>query len=133
MAGVYIPVLLLFDIGLVKIGLIDVVVFGTNEESIGFFLGELHGIHSNHSLIIVLSILCSHSLIKHIKVDLWIVELSKMPLANLAIIRDTHDVMRIFGTYDSQGINWMMMPIFSHNTFLIGCRLLLDVPLNNVT
>jgi len=70
-----------------KITLINVIIFRSNIKFIGFFFRKLHCIHSNYLLFIILSILIVLCLlVKHIKIDFWVIKFSEMPLTNFAII-----------------------------------------------
>lgn len=101
--------MLIFDVGCVKIGLINIVIFGTDVKFVCFIFRKFHGIHSDLSLF---GLLARLDLVKQIKADLWVTELTKMPLAYLTIIRNRHDIMGIFSTNNSQGMNGMIMTIF---------------------
>lgn len=66
-----------------KVGLIDIVIFGTDIEFICFVLWKLHGIDPNLSTLIILT-LCN--LIEKVEADLRITELAKLPLAGFTVV-----------------------------------------------
>lgn len=103
------PLLLILDVGCVKISLINIVIFGTDVKFVCFIFRKLHRIDSDLSLF---GLLARLDLIKQIEADLWVTELAKMPLAYLTIIRNRYDIMSIFSTDNSQGMNGMIMTIF---------------------
>ena len=67
------PVLLFFGTRHVQIGLVDIIVFGTNVEFVWFFLRKLHRVNSNQGLLIVLRIWVPDSLIEHVEIYFRIV------------------------------------------------------------
>ena len=122
------PLLLIFDVGCVKISLINIVIFGTDVKFVCFIFRKLHRIHSDLSLF---SLLACLDLIKQIEADLWVTKLTKMPLAYLTIIRNRYDIMSIFSTDNSQGMNGMTMTIFGQGRFLNRCSFGSDIPLDD--
>ena len=77
------PFLLLLCVGRVQVGLINIIVLSSNIKLICFFFRELHSVHSDHGLLILLRCL---SLVEKIHVHLRVTQLSEMPLADLAVV-----------------------------------------------
>ena len=113
---------------LMSVSLIDVVIFGTYEELICFFLRKFHGINVEHLLVSLSSL----SLIKQIKTNFWITEFSKMPHAQFAIITNRNNVMSILSSNDCQRVNWMSVTVLGKSRFLNRCGLCSDIPLNYI-
>jgi hypothetical protein len=95
----YTPILLTLSARCVKTSLIHVVVFSTDIESVSLFLWELHSIDANRGLVILplwilattwVEVLLVHTMIllEHCEAYFWVVKLTKMPLTNLAIVRN---------------------------------------------
>ncbi len=113
---------------LMSVSLIDVVIFGTYKELVGFFLREFHWINVKHLLVSLSSL----SLIKQVKTNFWITEFSKMPHAQFAIVTNRNNVMSILSSDYCQRVNWMSVTILSKSGFLHRRGLCSDVPLNYI-
>ena len=80
--------------------LINVEVFRANKKLVCFILRELERVNSNIDLLILMSSLTSLLvLLEHAEMNFRVIQLTAVPLANLAIIRDTDDIISILGSY----------------------------------
>ena len=133
MALIHKPVLLILWISHVKIRLINIVIFCSNIKLIWLFFREFHGVYTDQGLLIILSVGWTTWLIEHIEINLWIIQLTKMPLADLAVVGNTNNIVCILCTNDSKRINWMWVTIFCYDTLLNCSWFSTDVPLNDVS
>ena len=114
--------------------LINIVIFGANKELVSLVLRELERVNANIELLVLTRRLVSLLIVvEHVEVDLRVVELATVPLAHLAVIRDTDDVVRVLCSDHAQRIDRVLVTLTRENTVLDRRGLRANIPLYDVT
>lgn len=71
-------------------------------------------------------------MVEHVEVDLGVVELATIPLAHLAVVRDTDDVVRVLRSDHAQRVNGVLMTFARQDTVLHRSSFCADIPLHDV-
>jgi hypothetical protein len=112
-----------------QIALINIVIFRSNIEFVSLIFREIHAMSID-----ILNFSSSLWLVQlEIKVHLWLIKHTKAPKAELAIIRNTNNIMGICRTYNCQWIYWMIMSIFGQTRFLNRLSFGSNIPLKNIS
>lgn len=112
-----------------KIGLIHVIILGSNVKLVRLIFWKLHHVDGCVNLPLVS---CS-LLVEQEEADLRVAKLAEVPKAHLSVDGDGNDIMGILRTYDCQRMDWLVVAIFGQRASLDWCLLFFDVPLHDIS